>query len=46
VSILFNVAVSPNNLLSQAFHAIPPITLMVTVEILLSIVLSYLSSSE
>ncbi|NLW77193.1 MAG: hypothetical protein GXY18_12325 [Methanomicrobiales archaeon] len=27
-------------------HAIPPITLMVTVEILLSIVLSYLSSSE
>jgi len=40
VSILFNVAVSPNNLLSQASHAIPPITLMVSVEILLSIVRS------
>ncbi|MDD1730243.1 MAG: DUF2637 domain-containing protein [Methanospirillum sp.] len=43
VSILFNVAVSPNNLLSQASHAIPPITLMVSVEILLSIVRSDLS---
>ncbi|WP_256664222.1 DUF2637 domain-containing protein [Methanospirillum purgamenti] len=46
VSILFNVTVSSNNLLSQAFHAIQPITLMVTVEILLSIVRSDLSSSE
>lgn len=46
VSILFNVAVSPSNLLSQASHAIPPITLMVSVEILLSIVRSDLSSSE
>ncbi|MDD1724024.1 MAG: DUF2637 domain-containing protein [Methanospirillum sp.] len=44
VSILFNVAVSPNNLLSQASHAIPPITLMVSVEILLSIVRSDLLS--
>jgi len=46
VSIMFNVAVSPNNLLSQASHAIPPITLMVSVEILLSIVRSDLSSLE
>lgn len=46
VSILFNVAVSPGNLLSQASHAIPPITLMVSVEILLSIVRSDLSTSE
>ncbi len=40
------MTVSSNNLLSQAFHAIQPITLMVTVEILLSIVRSDLSSSE
>ena len=46
VSIMFNVAVSPNNLLSQASHAIPPITLMVSIEILLSIVRSDLSSLE
>lgn len=46
VSILFNVAVSPSNLLSQASHAIPPITLMISVEILLSIVRSDLSSPE
>ena len=43
ISILFNVAVSPSNLLSQASHAIPPITLMVSIEILLSMVRSDLS---
>jgi len=46
VSIAFNVAVSPANLLSQASHAIPPVTLMVSVEILLSIVRSDLASPE
>ena len=45
VSIAFNVAVSPDTWISRAAHAIPPITLMVSVEILLSIVRSDLSSS-
>ena len=43
VSIAFNVAVSPETWISRAAHAIPPITLMVSVEILLSIVRSDLS---
>lgn len=43
VSIVFNVAVSPGTWISRAAHAIPPITLMVSVEILLSIVSSDLS---
>ena len=45
VSIAFNVAVSPEIWISRAAHAIPPITLMVSVEILLSIVLSDLSAA-
>ena len=43
ISIAFNVAVSPSNLLSQASHAVPPITLMVSIEILMSIVRSDLA---
>lgn len=43
VSIAFNVAVSPGIWISRAAHAIPPITLMVSVEILLSIVRSDLA---
>ncbi|MDX8551908.1 DUF2637 domain-containing protein [Methanospirillum sp. J.3.6.1-F.2.7.3] len=43
VSILFNVIVSPETWMSRAAHAIPPITLMVSVEILLSIIRSDLS---
>lgn len=46
ISIAFNVAVSPTDWLSRSAHAIPPITLMVSVEILLSIVRSDLSSQE
>jgi hypothetical protein len=45
VSIAFNVAVSPDTWISRAAHAIPPITLMVSFEILLSIVRSDLSPS-
>jgi hypothetical protein len=43
ISIAFNVAVSPSNLLSQASHAVPPVTLMVSIEILMSIVRSDLA---
>lgn|GEM_PF-1124132 len=45
VSIAFNVAVSPDTWISRATHAIPPITLIVSVEILLSVVQSDLSTA-
>lgn len=46
VSICFNIAHSPGDIVSQAAHAVPPITLMVSIEMFTMIIRSDLKHPE